>query len=86
MGAKVQDQLKTFGFDTELHEARRVIKIYRETNYQINKLWRDAQLFLKDGNAFGKEGVKYGGRRYNTTLWLTFITMTTYSLPLRIKV
>ena len=58
MGAqKFQDQLKTFGFDMELHEARRVIKIYRETNHQINRLWRDAQLFLKDGNAFGKEGV-----------------------------
>ena len=58
MGAqKFQDQLKTFGFDMELHEARRVIKVYRETNHQINRLWRDAQLFLKDGNAFGKEGV-----------------------------
>jgi DNA polymerase len=36
MGAqKFQDQLKTFGFDMELHEARRVIKIYRETNHKI---------------------------------------------------
>ena len=60
MGAqKFQDQLKTFGFDMELHEARRVIKIYRETNHKINKLWRDAQLFLKDGNTFGLYGVLF---------------------------
>jgi len=60
MGAqKFQDQLKTFGFDMELHEARRVIKIYRETNHQINKLWRDAQAFLKDGNSFGLYGVLF---------------------------
>ena len=37
MGAqKFQDQLKTFGFDMELSEARRVIKMYREANYNIN--------------------------------------------------
>ena len=47
MGAqKFQDQLKTFGFDMELSEARRVIKIYRETNHNINKLWREAQQTL----------------------------------------
>tara|TARA_A100001011_G_scaffold392996_1_gene481788 strand:- start:1104 stop:2909 length:1806 start_codon:yes stop_codon:yes gene_type:complete len=58
MGAqKFQDQLKTFGFDMELHEARRVIKVYRETNSDIKDLWADAQLFLKDGDAFGKQGV-----------------------------
>ena len=60
MGAqKFQDQLKTFGFNMDLHEARRVIKIYRETNHKINKLWRDAQLFLKDGNTFGLYGVLF---------------------------
>ncbi len=58
MGAqKFQDQLKTFGFDMELHEARRVIQVYRETNSDIKDLWADAQLFLKDGDAFGKQGV-----------------------------
>ncbi len=47
MGAqKFQDQLNTFGFQLELGEARRVIKIYRETNYNINKLWREAQQTL----------------------------------------
>ena len=58
MGAqKFQNQLKTFGFDMELNEARRVIQVYRSANSQINTLWRDAQLFLKDGNTFGKRGV-----------------------------
>ena len=47
MGAlKFQSQLKTFGFDMEIEEARRVIKIYREANWKINKLWRDAQQIL----------------------------------------
>ncbi len=60
MGAqKFQDQLKTFGFDMELHEARRVIQVYRSSNLDIKNLWRDAQLFLKDGNTFGKQGVLY---------------------------
>ena len=47
MGAlKFQSQLKMFGFDMAIEEARRVIKIYRETNWKINKLWRDAQQIL----------------------------------------
>jgi len=47
MGAlKFQSQLKTFGFDMKIEEARRVIKIYRETNWKIDKLWRDAQQIL----------------------------------------
>ena len=58
MGAlKFQDQLQSFGFAMDLHEARRVIKIYRETNYKINKLWRDAQQFLSTGICFGLPGV-----------------------------
>jgi len=47
MGAlKFQSQLKTFGSDMKIEEARRVIKIYRETNWKIDKLWRDAQQIL----------------------------------------
>ena len=47
MGAlKFQAQLKTFGFDMKIEEARRVIKIYREANWKIHKLWRDAQQIL----------------------------------------
>jgi DNA polymerase len=60
MGAqKFQDQLKTFGFDMNIEEARRVIQVYRSSNLDIKNLWRDAQLFLKDGNTFGKRGVLY---------------------------
>jgi len=49
MGAvRFKDQLKNFGTDIELEEARRIIKIYRDTNGQINRLWRDAQTILKN--------------------------------------
>jgi DNA polymerase len=63
MGAvKFQAQLKTFGFDMDLAEARRVISIYREANGDINKLWRDAQnmivgLSRGDRVRFGRAGV-----------------------------
>jgi DNA polymerase len=63
MGAvKFQAQLKTFGFDMDLEEARRVIKIYREANGSINRLWREAQnmivgLSRGDNVPFGKSGV-----------------------------
>ena len=47
MGApKFAAQLKNFGFDMDIGEARRVIKVYRDTNGKINKLWRDAQRSL----------------------------------------
>jgi len=61
MGAvKFKDQLKTFGVDMELAEARRVIKIYREANYNITFLWRDAQqtivnLSRGDAVSFGRD-------------------------------
>ena len=63
MGAiKFQAQLKTFGSDIELAEARRVINIYREANWKINELWRDAQRYLTDfsngdDTQFGLDGV-----------------------------
>ena len=44
MGAvRFKEQLKNFGFDMDLDEARRVIDIYRNANSQIHRLWRDAQ-------------------------------------------
>ena len=59
MGAvKFQAQLQTFGFDMELDEARRVISIYREANWKINQLWRDAQNMLT-GLARG-ENIQFG--------------------------
>lgn len=41
--AKFQAQLKTFGVSIELDECRRIIDVYRRTNYMITGLWRDAQ-------------------------------------------
>jgi len=63
MGAvKFQAQLQGMGVYVELDEARRVISIYREANWKINQLWRDAQKFLKDSangddTQFGLDGV-----------------------------
>lgn len=63
MGAvKFQAQLKTFGFDMELDEARRVINIYRDTNWKISQLWRSAQNMIRymaqgDKLDFGRAGV-----------------------------
>ena len=63
MGAvKFQAQLKTFDSDIELAEARRVINIYREANWKINELWRDAQRMLtglsnRENIQFGLDGV-----------------------------
>jgi len=63
MGAvKFQAQLQSFGFDMELHEARRVINIYREANWKISQVWREAQnmvRYLANGDTlqFGLEGV-----------------------------
>jgi len=63
MGAlKFQAQLKSFGFDMELDEARRVINIYRDTNWHISQLWRSAQNMLRymaqgDRLDFGRTGV-----------------------------
>jgi DNA polymerase len=63
MGAvRFKEQLKTFGFDMELAEARRVISIYRGANGKINQVWRDAQSMVKqlaDGYTLqiGLEGI-----------------------------
>jgi DNA polymerase I-like protein with 3'-5' exonuclease and polymerase domains len=63
MGAlKFQAQLKSFGFDMELDEARRVINIYRDANWKISQLWRNAQNMLRymaqgDRLDFGVAGV-----------------------------
>ena len=63
MGAvKFQAQLKTFGTDMDLDEARRVINIYRQANDKISQLWREAQTMLAhlsrgDAYNFGRDGV-----------------------------
>lgn len=44
MGAvKFQAQLKTFGVEVSIDEARRIIDIYRRTNPAVTNLWRQAQ-------------------------------------------
>lgn len=63
MGAvKFQAQLKTFGADVDLEEARRIIDIYRRTNDAITRLWRQAQnalvnLSRGDDAPLGRPGV-----------------------------
>lgn len=49
MGApKFQAQLKTFGVEVDLDEARRIIDIYRRTNDRVSALWRQAQRALEN--------------------------------------
>jgi len=59
---KFRDQLKNFGVEVSEVEAKRIIRIYRETNYAITALWRQAQVALismyQGGSApIGREGV-----------------------------
>ncbi len=67
MGAvRFADQLQSFGTHMDVEEARRVIRIYRDANWQINTLWRDCQNMLVEmsrGNSgsLGPNGIiKYG--------------------------
>ena len=60
--AKFQAQLKTFGVEVDLEEARRIIDIYRRTNDAITRLWRQAQnalvnLSRGDDAPLGRPGV-----------------------------
>lgn len=63
MGAlKFQAQLKTFGHDIDIDEARRITQIYREKNDQIVGLWVQAQTVLSNmvsdlSAPLGKDGV-----------------------------
>jgi len=48
MGAvRFKDQLKSFEFDIDLEEARRIIDVYRSTNVHIKDLWDECQSLLK---------------------------------------
>jgi DNA polymerase I-like protein with 3'-5' exonuclease and polymerase domains len=63
MGAvRFKEQLQSFGFEMDLDEARRVIRVYREANFRITTLWRDASYVLEhmargDSVQFGIEEV-----------------------------
>ena len=82
MGAvKFQAQLKNFGTEVTIDEARRIIDIYRKTNYEITTLWRQAQdalSYISRGEAagLGKPGVlKIDGRpgiRLPNNLWMRY--------------
>ena len=55
-------QLKTFGYEVTPDEAKRIITIYRDANFNISKVWRDANTMVKqlaNGRAmsFGKKDV-----------------------------
>jgi len=63
MGAlKFQAQLKSFGTEIDLDEARRIINIYRDANWKISHVWREAQNMVSrmangDTYQFGKKDV-----------------------------
>ena len=63
MGAeKFGMQLKTFGYEVSPDEARRIIQIYRDANFKISKVWRDAnsmvqQLANHRAVQFGRKGI-----------------------------
>jgi len=63
MGAvKFQAQLKTFGYDMDLNECRRVIDVYRRSNWRISQFWREAQYIIEglqrgQSAAFGVNGL-----------------------------
>ena len=63
MGAvRFKEQLKSFEFDIDLEEARRIIDVYRTTNTSIKGLWNECQSLLRymvRGEALnvGREGV-----------------------------
>lgn len=63
MGAvKFQTQLAGMGVEMDLNEARRIIKIYRQTNGAINQLWADAsnmmhRMAVGETVQFGLDGV-----------------------------
>ena len=59
---KFRDQLKNFGTEVTETEARRIINIYRNVNFQIQKLWDNAnfaleQMCYNSTVRLGKEGV-----------------------------
>ena len=43
----LKNSYRSFGFEMDLSEARRVISVYREANFKITTLWRDAGYMLE---------------------------------------
>jgi DNA polymerase I-like protein with 3'-5' exonuclease and polymerase domains len=70
MGAgRFADQLQSFGTVISLEESRRIISIYRNTNWNISTLWRNLQNMLVnmsrgESGSLGPNGIiKYGATR-----------------------
>ena len=60
--AKFQNQLKSFGVEVEPKEAKRIITVYRNTNFHITNLWKEAQaalvgMYKGDTYTLGRAGV-----------------------------
>ncbi len=72
MGAvRFADQLQSFGTTMDNHEARRVVDIYRSTNWKISHFWRVCQNMLVEmsrgeSGSFGPNGIiQYGAEGRN---------------------
>jgi DNA polymerase len=53
--AKLQQTLKQGGADLSLDECKRIVDLYRQTNFMIPNLWRDCDLALQQlMNGFGR--------------------------------
>ena len=85
MGAvRFAEQLKTFGTTMAPAEAKRVVQIYRESNWKIAQLWRTAQHMLVamsrgDNFTFGANGIVEckarngtAGIRLPSGLWMKY--------------
>jgi len=63
MGAvRFAEQLKTFGTTIPVDEARRIVSIYRDTNWKISQFWRNCQQMLLEMSrnktcSFGAKGI-----------------------------
>ena len=63
MGAeRFKDQLKSFGSDIDLDEAKRIVDIYRKTNDKIYTFWKTSQkalqnMFNGDSGCFGTDDI-----------------------------
>jgi hypothetical protein len=63
MGAvRFAEQLKSFGTDIPVDEARRIIQIYRDSNWKIAQFWRNCQNMLVEMSrgktiSFGANGI-----------------------------
>lgn len=91
MGAvRFREQLKNFGTEIGEWQARKAINTYRDTNWQITRLWRDAQQTLTnisrgDGGSLGVNGlIRIVDRRFLSLpsgLRLRYDGLITYQTP-----